>query len=763
MSDDSTEKTIWGYSGIDYPNKHALKFSVKDGEISKVEAFQSVGGAYGVAGSADPNFASIQKQWMSKENRLNFPMKRAGARGEGKWERISWDEAISISTDKLKQVIETYGNEAVFMSCASAVQGTTTAGAFGRLLSLCGGYLNFYNNYSFAQIMAAANYMFGPAGNAASSIGVAKDAGMILAFGTSPAETGLGGITSMADWEAFRSDFKGSLRLIDCRKSESAMANDGDWLAINPGTDAALVAALAYEIITKGWADVDFLHKYCVGFDEETMPQEYRNKNLSYKDYILGQGYDKIAKTPEWAQDITGISAEEIRNLAREMNEASSVFVMQGWSIQRRSNGEWASWSVMTLPCLLGQIGLPGTSNAARDGGSPLKLASMPRVANPVKTSIPCFMYTDAIAHPEKLSSKNAGIKNADSLKTGIKYIVNYGGNSLTNQHSNINRSHEILSDETACEFILGIDVSMSDSLNYCDVILPDIMRCEQPGVITSGMGDGSFMYTAQDLGVEMFERKTAYEMCALIAEKMGVADEFTQGKTEQEWVSELYASSRESNSALPSCEQAASDGVYTVPGSPRIALAAYRQDPVANPLATQSGKIELFSAKLLNDTKDWEVLPGDTLGDCSTLMPIPAYIPEWYGAKTATEEYPLMISAFHTNTRVHTCMSGVSDRESVSPQVLWINPADATARGIAHGEKVVVENEFGSLSIVANVTDRIISGVVALPEGAAYAGDGKGGIDAGGCINVLTTSRPSALAKGNPQHTNICQVSKLF
>ena len=72
---------------------------------------------------------------------------------------------------------------------------------------------------------------------------------------------------------------------------------------------------------------------------------------------------------------------------------------------------------------------------------------------NPVKTSIPCFLFTDAIDHGTEMTSKNAGVKNADALKVNIKYMINYAGNCLTNQHSDINKAHDVLADESKCEF----------------------------------------------------------------------------------------------------------------------------------------------------------------------------------------------------------------------------------------------------------------------------------------------------------------------
>ena len=116
------------------------------------------------------------------------------------------------------------------------------------------------------------------------------------------------------------------------------------------------------------------------------MPEAYKGKNLSYYSYIMGEGYDKVEKTPEWAAKITGIPAERIEELAEEIGTTKPLYVNQGWGPQRRSNGEWTAWAIMALPCLVGQIGLPGTNNGTREDRTSPASVSMDAGKNPVKT-----------------------------------------------------------------------------------------------------------------------------------------------------------------------------------------------------------------------------------------------------------------------------------------------------------------------------------------------------------------------------------------
>lgn len=756
----SEETTTWGHCAINCPGRCSLKFHVQDDEVKWVETYTS----------KDAGFDDLQpraclrgrsyRRWLASPDRLSYPMKRTGKRGEGAFERISWEEAIDTAATKLKEVIDKYGNEAVFIPYATGVS-ASTARPFNRLMNLLGGYLNYYGTYSAAQIACITPYMYGVKQADGSTLSAAVDSQLILVFGESPTETRQGGLTTHYDWVHLREKTKAKIYFIDPRMNDSIMGHSDQWLPINPGTDAALVAGIAHYLIKHNLADLDFLHSYCVGFDEQSMPEAYRGKNLSYSAYVMGQGYDNVEKTPAWAAQVTGIAAERIEALAEEIAQASPLYVVQGWGPQRRSNGEWASWSIMALPCLVGQVGLPGTSNGTRETRLSPKLGSMPTGKNPVKASISCFLWTDAIDHGTEMTAKNAGVKGVDKLPSNIKYMINYAGNCLTNQHSDINKAHDILVDESKCEFILGVDTMLCDSMKYADIILPDLFRFEQTSQIATG-SDNGYLITGTACTSPKFERKTGYQMAKLMAEKLGVADQFTQNKTEDDWIKEVYEQSRVKSPTLPLWDDAVKMGVFIEPHDAFVSLAKFRQDPVKNALDTPSGKIELFSSKLLQDTAGWELSPGDTLEGMDTLPAVPAYIPEWHGVQTATDEFPLALGGFHYRGRIHSSWGDIPLLKEVNPQEAWINPSDAQSRGILSGEKVRVKSEFGQIELLAKVTPRVVPGVVCISQGAWHDADMDGDrIDKGGCINTLTTQRPSPLAKGNPQHSNLCEVAK--
>ena len=761
---EAEETTTWGHCAINCPGRCSLKFHVKDDEVVWVDTYTSKDADFDEPQPRACLRGRTYRRWMNSPDRINYPMKRTGKRGEGKFERISWDEAIDLAATKLKEVIDQYGNEAVYIPYATGVS-ATTARPFYRMMNTLGGYLKFYNSYSTAQISCITPYMYGSKNNGGSTLSAAEDAELILVFGSSPTETRQGGAVSHYDYAHMREKTKGKIYVIDPRMNDSVLGHSDQWLPINPGTDAALVAGIAHWLIKNNKVDTDFLHTYCVGFDEETMPESYQGKNMSYTDYVMGTGYDKVEKTPAWAAKITGISEKRIESLAEEIAGTKPLYVVQGWGPQRRSNGEWTAWAIMLLPCLVGQIGLPGTNNGTREGSNSVSLTSMPQGTNPVKASIPCFLFADAIDHGTEMTSKNAGVKGVDKLSVNIKYMINYAGNCLTNQNGDINYVHDVLSDESKCEFILGIDTVLCDSMKYADVILPDMFRFEQNTQIGTG-GDNAYMITGTPCTTPKFERKTAFEMAQLIAEKLGTKDKFDEGKSEEEWIRDLYEQARAKNASLPTFEEAQKQGVVVTKGKKKVSMDKFVADPVANALDTPSGKIEIFSEKLLQFTDGWEVAKDDTIEGIDTMPPIPAYLPEWYGVETTTDEHPLVLTGFHYRGRLHSSWGGVEELKEVNPQEAWINPADAESRGIAQGDTVHVENEFGTIELLAKVTPRVIPGVVAISQGAWHeadmsSSDHNARLDKGGSINTLTTHRPSPLSKGNPQHTNICQVVK--
>ena len=139
----------------------------------------------------------------------------------------------------------------------------------------------------------------------------------------------------------------------------------------------------------------------------------------------------------------------------------------------------------------------------------------------------------------------------------------------------------------------------------------------------------------------------------------------------------------------------------------------------------------------------------------------LPEYHATWgMPADIDSRKYPLQLVGHHYKQRTHSSYGNNPWLQEAAPQCLWINPLDAEPRSIAHGDVVRVFNQIGQTEVRAKVTPRIMPGVLSLPQGAWYTPDDNG-VDKNGCINILTSQRPSPLAKGNPQHTNLVEVER--
>ncbi|WP_298626905.1 molybdopterin-dependent oxidoreductase [uncultured Senegalimassilia sp.] len=885
----SAETHAPAFCAIDCPGRCPLELHLHGGELARVSANKAAPACHrGLS----------MRAWANSPDRLMWPMRRVGPRGSAQFERVSWDDALNEIADRLARIRREHGNEVIYLAYTTG-QSCTTADPFERLMNCFGGFLDHYNNYSNPQINAMVRSMYGPGAlyPGGSELDAAADARLVLVFGASPAETGTGRATWHGAWDRVVEQVGergGRIVMVDPRRNGSipkrkksasseregrasavcdasltgssthkgrpaAPASGGalsadaapggktvSWLPINPGTDGALAAALLHELaFTHNALDWDFLHERCIGFTDETLPERWRNLGLSATDYLRGTGYDHVAKTPAWAASITGIPADDIRELAAQLATARPAFIMQGWGPQRRSNGEMTSGMIMMLAAALGQVGLPGTNNGMNIAWGGGFLTRVSAGKNPVPFRIPAYRFLDVIENGESLGIREGvrGLPEADSrseratysvqhqdsaahLPCSIKAIICHGGNCLTNQHGDVNRAHRVLGDPSKCEFILNVDVEFTDSARYADIVLPDLFRMEQESAMDADTWGRRIAVSTGELGAR-FERRGAWNTCVELAKRWGIVDVFTEGRTESEWIRHLYEGDRKRSTGLPTFDRLLEDGLAwrADRAEPFVALADWRRDPDAHPLDTPSGKIELFSEQLAAAA---EALRGTP--DEGAITPIPTYVPEWGPAEFAVErpttdgaqepdaelradghgcesvaflpaggrecesdaglpangrksesnteracDQPLRVFGFHSVARIHSSWGNVPAVSRRVPQVISINPADASARGIATGDLVEASNRFGTLRLPAHVTDDVIAGTIVMPQGAWWQAESRGTqnapgatsartacpVDIGGCVNTLTTSRPSPLAFGNPQHTCWCRLRK--
>jgi len=752
------EKVVWSHCSVNCEGRCALKLHVKDDEVCWVESDNTGTDEFGEHQIRACLRGRSIRRWINHPDRLSYPMKRVGKRGSGEFEQISWDEAYELIASNYTRILEEYGPEAIWNHYASGVCASNIGGFLSRFINMNGGCLGRYGSYSSAQISAALPYLYGV--RAANSNSDIVNAQLVVMFGENSVETKAGGAGPTYHLMQALEQGGAKVIIIDPRYSDSVASRADQWIPIRPGTDAALVDALAHVLITEDLVDHDFLATYCIGYDEDTMPASAQGQNKSYKSYILGLGADGIEKTPAWGESITGIPAATIVELAREIAAAKPCAIYQGKGPQRQANGEQTARAICMLPILTGNVGINGGNTGSDLDGYYFMPFSVPRGSSSVTTSIATFTWTDAIDHGTEMTALANGVRGKEKLDVPIKMMFNYAGNTITNQHSNINRTHEILQDESKCEFIVVWDTFLTDSAKYADVLLPDLMPQEQPSFVSNDYaGNMGFIIMGEPATEPKFERKTLYSCLTGLAEVMGQKDEFTEGLDEAGWLKRCYEAACEIDAELPAYDEMLAMGVYRRkdPDGHQVALKAFRDDPVANPLKTPSGKIEIYSEQLAEIAATWELPEGDIID------PLPVYAPAVEGWDDPLREtYPLQMPGYHYKARAHSSYGCIDVLKRHNPQELWINPADAAERGIADGDLVHVFNDRGTVEIPAKVTPRIMPGVVSMGQGAWHNADMFGDqVDRGGCINTLTSLRPTPLAKANPQHTNLVEVKK--
>jgi anaerobic dimethyl sulfoxide reductase subunit A len=742
----------WVYAGCPAHNcggRCLLKVKLKDGVITHLETDDRPGDT-----PADPQLRACirgrsYRRRQYHPDRLKYPMIRTGKRGEGKFKRISWEEALDRMSSEMNRIRAKYGNEAFFVPYGtgsySHINGRWPA---VRLMNLYGGALDYYNSYSWACISKATPTVYGTAitGNQRQDWLNSK---YILMWGWNPAEMRDG--TNSDYFLKLARNNGARIVCIDPRMTMSAVALADEWIPIRPGTDTAMMSAMAYIMAKEGLYDKEFVRTHCIGFDSAQMPKGLE-KEESYLDYLLGT-FDGEPKTPEWASRITGIPGETIARIAREFATTKPAMLYQGYGMQRRAYGEQPVRGGCVLAAITGNVGNHGgwASGIAHQAGGEPFWSIFPTGENKVKAKIPTFLWSEAVLRGTSLTEKE-GLKGTDKLSTGLKMIWAVASNILVNQHGNSRKATKILEDESLLEFIVVQDQFMTESARFADLILPACTHFETWG-LQDGWKYGEELILLPQLVEPYEETKSDYRICAELASRLGLADSFTLGLDEKGWTHKLWDEYRQLRfSKLPDFDDfvKSNQGVYSVPvANPMISFEKFRMDPEKYPLTTPSGKIEIFSEELFRMNQPDEI-PA-----------VPKYIREWespFGPEA--KEYPLQAIGPHYMSRVHSTHANIDWLKEAFPQRVFMNAADAKSRNIKDGDRVKVFNHRGTIVLPCRITPRIMPGVVSVPQGA-WSDYDKDGTDMGGNINNLSSERWTPLAFGNAQHTIMVQAEK--
>jgi len=763
-----------------------------------------------------PPFGMAYKKRVYSPNRILYPLKRVdwdpdgdrnmANRGKSTYIRISWDEAVTTIASELKRIRAKYGPEAVLAQTDGHGEGKGIHAAHGsanKLLALLGGYtLQMRNPDSWEGWAWGAKHAWGmePVGEMGPSANVipdiAENTELLLFWGCDPETTPWGFNGQMASRLCYWFTELGIKCIYICPDLNYGAAVHADkWIPIKPNTDAALQLAIAYIWITEGTYDKEYVATHTFGFEK-------------FEPYVLGKE-DGIPKTPGWAAGITGIPAAIIKVLAREWaskrttiahgnggpgirsaysTEASRLEVlllaMQGLGKPGAHQVKMLEWGISgmwfpkgsQMPMSLYYPRLIRPSYSITEVGTPralpldnretsrseLQKLMTPAPINPTQF-IPKDLIHEAILHPPvswygnttfpgtiedqfvKYTYPAKGCSEVHMIWTDSPCWITCWNDS--NSFIRALRSPKI-------EFILAQHPWLENDCLFADIILPVNTKFEEQDM-TSDLESGQFCTVMQGgkciepLG----ESRSDYEAVCLIAEKLGLLEKYTGGKTVDEWQKIVFDNSGIQDKI--SYQEFEEKGYFVIPNDPEwkklpTGLRKFYEDPANNPLKTPSGKIEFYSQNLAKHFPDDLERP-----------PVPHWIEkgESHDERISSErarKYPLLIMSNHGRWRVHaqcdditwtreiqTCKVKGPDGYKYEP--LWISPADAAARGIRSGDVVKVHNERGAVLGGAYVTERIMPGVVYMDHGARYDPVVPGELDRGGAINTITPHRTTS------------------
>ncbi len=739
-------------------------------------------------------------------DRLKTPMKRKNwqpggvevnghLRGMDEWEPITWEEAFKIVAEETKRIGATYGPGAIFAPSAGN-------GANYVMYKAAGGYYGASGTLSWGTWNEGPSHFGMEDGYSSWSLNDRLDlkkSELIVMIGCNPAWSSMG--SPMYNFlQAKRAGAK--FVSVDPIYTDTAAALDAKWLPIRPGTDHALMLALAYVMLKnddeKKLIDWDFLNKCTVGFDAEHMPEGAPVEDNA-KDYILGT-YDNIPKTPEWAEAITGIPAADIVELGLSIGKDVKVSLLTGWAPARTHNSDSMPQMFMTLGAMGGHMGLSGHMTGvschfgAGNGGKYLIGSGSTGIsynreviAGKSQGTLTRGCMWDAILNGE---FNNKGTMTP----IDFKMIYHGGTNCYLQTMPGMKKGIEV---HRKMEFVVTQTTFFNTDAKYSDIILPvNSMWERKDGTMTSGNREALF-YSGKVIE-PLFDSKSDREVITGIMAELGVdakdvysmseeAGDFRRffgawtyaedGVTKTPIVTitqadidavpqsikdELIASGfelkpQEGKIGLEEFKQA---GVYTVERKEgdnfgHIHYKAFREDPEANPLKTASGKLEIYCKGLQDMVANY----GYT-----TVEAYPSYNPclDGYEQMKSEGKYEFQVINPHYQRRSHTIFDNVKVLREAFPNPVLMNASDAKAKGIVDGDTVMLSNEAGAILRKACIVEGMMPGVLGVMHGCWVdvdeSTDNK--VDRAGADNYLIPSKTTG-QRISAWNSNLCNLEK--
>nr|WP_283777734.1 trimethylamine-N-oxide reductase TorA [Sansalvadorimonas sp. 2012CJ34-2] len=766
---DLTGVTHWG----------AFRARVVDGKLTEVKPFEKdifpsdmlMGIRDDLYSPARVRYPMVRLDWLKKRHNSDTTQ-----RGDNRFVRVSWDQALDFFYEELERVQKTYGPaglyaghtgwkaNGVYHNCIAAMQ---------RAVGLHGTFVKKVGDYSTGAAQVILPRVVGSTEVYAQQTSwplVMKNAKNIVFWGSDPIKNLQAGWSTPAhDVYGYYKQLKdmvgaGKIRAIsiDPVVSDTQAYLGCEQISVNPQTDVPMMLGMAHTMYTEELYDEDFVYDYCEGFDK-------------FVPYLTGES-DGQPKTAEWASKICGVSADTIKSLARTCAKERTQFI-GGWCVQRMHHGEQWAWMLVVLSAMTGQVGLPGggfgfgwhyngagvpTRNYVKvpgfTGSAPNGKPKYNGDFGKFSKTIPVARFVDSMLEPGKTIDFNGRKVTLPAIKMAI-----FTGCNPFHHHQDRNR---MIQGWQKLETAIAIDHHWTATCRFADIVLPATTSYERNDIDGFGNHSRRGILANRKIVEPLFEARNDIEIFADLCKRFGQEKTFTEGRNEMEWLEHLYTQAqkgaKDKGIKMPSfAEFWGGEGYFEFDKASEklwVRHEAFRKEPELEALGTPSGLIEIYSEEIAK--LGYEDCPAHP----TWMEPV-----ERSHGGAGSKKFPLHMQSCHPKDRIHSQLSGAKGlRESyevAGREPVYMSPADAKARGIKNGDVVRVFNDRGQVLAGAVVSDRYKDGVIRIFEGAWYnpAEGGKiGTLCKNGDPNVLTRDlRSSKLAQATTAHTALVQVEK--
>lgn len=644
---------------LDCPDTCSLLLHKENGKIVKVTGNPD----HPITQGAICNKVRNMAERVYHSERVLYPLRRIGAKGEGKFERISWDEAIEEISRRYKSLIRDFGPESIMPYSFYGNMG---------ILSVDGMDRRFFNRLGATVLQQG---ICNAAGNRGWKYTMGFGGGMspeeiihsklIIIWGGNLVSTNMHQIALI---EKARKQ-GAQLVVIDVHRNRTGQR--ADWfIPLYPGTDAALALGIMHVLFERGIANEPFMKQYTVGHEQ---------LREHVKEY-----------TPERVSVITGVPAEDIVKLAVLYGEASPAYIHIGNGLQHHDNGGMTVRTISCLPALTGQWLVPGGGAYKSNGAyGKMNAAALER--------------SDLRPNPEarEVSMNQLG-EALLTLNPPIRALFVYCSNPAVVAPDTGKVEQGLQRDDL---FTVVHDLFMTDTAKFADIVLPATSSFENTDLYSSYWHH--YVQLQEPVIPARGESKSNVELFKLLAAAMGF-EEDAFSDTEEDMI----------RLALEGADNPYLEGVTLekLKAERAVKLNMEPQKRYLEMLSTPSGKIELYSA----------AMEASGLPPLPTYTPLmEGYDGE--RRPEAGANYPLMFISPPNHSFLNSTFGNVQKLTTLEKApLLQIHPQDAAKRGISDGDEVKVWNDRGSYAVKASVTDKMLPGTV-ISQGLWWEQDGKG------------------------------------